>query len=111
SVAEPRTSQNPGGASGSATESHPSARSPRRHSTKPPKIDRAEIGRASCRERVESYVGAGGVQRTMNSRSDRRMGAQQRGMTKRTPVYYRTRRRPRASLFFFKQKTAYEMAT
>src|SRR5438046_9996564 len=52
----PRTSQNPGGASGSATESHPSARSPRRHSTKPPKIDRA----AEPEPRRASAESAGG---------------------------------------------------
>src|SRR5205809_7229922 len=36
-----RRSQKSGGASGSATESRPSARSPRRHTTNPPKIDRS----------------------------------------------------------------------
>src|SRR5439155_1649616 len=45
-----------GGASGSATESRPSGRSPRRHSTKPPKIERA----AEPEPRRASAESAGG---------------------------------------------------
>src|SRR2546427_705278 len=52
----PRTSQKSGGASGSATESRPSGRSPRRHSTKPPKIERA----AEPEPRRASAESAGG---------------------------------------------------
>src|SRR5207247_1105798 len=51
-----RTSQKSGGASGSATESRPSGRSPRRHSTKPPKIERA----AEPEPRRASAESAGG---------------------------------------------------
>src|SRR5438874_11620920 len=54
-----RTSQWSAGASGSANESTPSARSPRCHSTKPPKIERAaepEPRRASAESYAASSV-------------------------------------------------------
>src|SRR5438876_8194286 len=51
-----RTSQKSGGASGSATESRPSGRSPRRHAPRPPKIERA----AEPEPRRASAESAGG---------------------------------------------------
>src|SRR5437773_409093 len=51
-----RRAQKAGGAGGSATESRPSARSPRRHSTNPPKIERA----AEPEPRRASAESAGG---------------------------------------------------